>query len=106
MKTMYIIFGFILLITIIIFLCLYKKPTENLCTMTDKAPWILHKTPIPKAFILTIKDDPILEKSVDPGAHIECQEYCKTLGPITDKMFQQTCINICLQKKWTQNNKN
>jgi hypothetical protein len=100
MNGEYYVLGFILLMVTIVILLVYKSK-EGLCSTNDKAPWIIHKTPVPNAFILTAKNDPILEKSVDPGAHIECQEYCKTKGPITDKAFQQICIDICLQKKWT-----
>ena len=43
----------------------------------------------------------ILSESVDPGAHIECQNWCeKKSGKNKTKDFMQVCIDTCIQEKW------
>jgi predicted DNA-binding protein (MmcQ/YjbR family) len=65
------------------------------------APWIPKKTPLPKA--VNFEANPqlakLLSQSVDPGAHLECSQWCATKG--SGKQFMDVCINTCLQKKWT-----
>ena len=42
----------------------------------------------------------ILERSVDPGAHIECRKWCEKQNDTVDEEYMNVCIDICLQQKW------
>ncbi len=101
----------------IVIWCFYNQSTENykpyinpptepvppLAWNTKSAPWIPKKTPIPPATTLDVSGDTarILSESVDPGAHIECQNWCeKKSGKDKTKEFMQVCIDTCIQEKW------
>lgn len=91
---------------ILVGICVYAiqvKGTEEFTQ--ENSNWIPEKTPIPLSSV-TGKDDPettqILEKSVDPGAHLECKKWCeeKSKGKEKSKNFLKVCIDTCIQQKW------
>ncbi len=83
----------------------YTAPTSTSTTLS--APWIPKKTPMPAVITL---DSPrtvsrLLRESVDPGAHLECQQLCvQKSGKVKSKQFMQVCIDTCIQEKWTNPN--
>lgn len=106
----FIIIGIVLSIIVIGVLIMIRKeyyhsgdtpPSESPSdTPPNDTPWIQSKTPVP-----TITETPHFQKviatSVDPGAHIECENWCKQKsGEGKSKQFMQVCIDTCIQEKW------
>ena len=92
---------FILILWLVIYFL--EKRKENL---TQHPSWIVSETPLPKKISLeadeyttTTQKKYVLTNSVDPGAHVKCENLCKTLGLNEDSY--NVCIDACLQDIWT-----